>query len=84
METKEIIDLITKEQVHSILHGLEEKHKLCVIIWNPEDVIERAKENNIIISQEDAEIVMEDVRYHHDCNYGVSWETLDVFIDSLA
>ena len=83
METKEIIDLITEEQVHSILHGLEEKHNLCVIIWSPEDVIERAKENDIIVSQEDAEYILQRVSSDHDCNYGVSWETLDCYIDGV-
>ena len=81
MNVGKLISVVKDSEVHGIIHGLEDKFGLCVIVWSPEDAIERAKENNITLSQEDAVSIMEQIRHHHDCNYGISWETLDYWID---
>ena len=53
-----------------------------VILWNIEDVISRAKEKGKRVSKKAARIILDDVENYHDCNYGITWETLDYHTDS--
>ena len=59
------------------------KGNKLIITWCIEDVIERAKEKDIILSKKDAKEVLELTDKYHDCNIGISWETLDVWIDEV-
>lgn len=52
------------------------------IVWGVEDVIDRAKERGIDITHEQAVRVLDLMERYHDCNYGISWESMDVHIDS--
>ena len=44
-----------------------------VIVWSIEDILERRHD----LTSEQAKEVLDLVNRRHDCNYGVSWETLD-------
>ena len=54
------------------------------IEWCVEDIIDRAKDNDINISEEQARKVLEDVRRYHDCETGVNWDVIDYHIENLT
>ena len=59
------------------------KKGLAVVIkavWCMEDVLTRAEENDIKLTREEASEVLGLTYKHHDCNIGICWETLDVWI----
>jgi hypothetical protein len=49
------------------------------IIWDIEDV----KGLEPSLSDEEAFAVLQEVKRHHNPEYGVTWETLDITIDML-
>lgn len=51
------------------------------IIWCVSDVIDRAAENDITLSVEKATEILAEVYRRHDCNNGVTWDTLDCYIN---
>lgn len=57
---------------------------VCFILWLPQDVIDRAKEQNITLDADQAGEVLESLHDNHDCNYGITWETIDVQLDGLV
>ena len=54
------------------------------IIWCVEDVIERAKQRDMdiatVLTEDDAIYILERMKDGHDCNYGVSWDVIDVYL----
>lgn len=51
------------------------------ILWSPEDMQERAKDGyDFEMSEEDAISALEDMIHHHDCNYGITWQTVDEYV----
>lgn len=51
--------------------------------WRIDDILRRAKEHDYFITEDIAREVLTDAESNHDANYGVGWETLDVYIDEL-
>ena len=51
------------------------------IIWSTEDVIEFASQDGIKITEEEAMEILGDIDHRHDCNYGVTWDTLSYCIN---
>jgi hypothetical protein len=47
------------------------------IVWCDEDVIDRAKEQKIRLSKSKAREILQDMLHHHDCEYGITWGTID-------
>ena len=54
------------------------------IIWSVEDVIDRAQENHEIeISLDQARVILHSMEKYHDCEYGITWGTIDYYIDEI-
>lgn len=68
----------TNKAIDSLKKHWEDK---IALIWCVEDVIDRAAENGITISNERAAEILAEVYHRHDCNNGVSWDTLDCYIN---
>ena len=58
---------------------MKDKDYKITISWNVEDVL--SLDNTLTIDQ--CIEVLESVRYNHDANYGISWETLSSYIDDV-
>ena len=69
----------TIEQIENAKAILEQAN-ICVIYWSVEDVKGRAKELNILLSEEQVAKILKDMERQHDCNYGVTWETIDYHV----
>ncbi len=53
------------------------------ILWHEDDIIETARKNNHTLSQKDASIILQNLQHNHDCNYGITWETINAEIGSF-
>jgi hypothetical protein len=51
------------------------------LVWCIEDVLDKADELGIALSNEEAENILDDIFDHHDCEMGVSWVTLGCAIE---
>ena len=56
---------------------------VCVAIWREDDVFERAGERGMTISREQAQNVIDLMDSKQDCSLGISWDTMDVYLDEL-
>jgi len=54
---------------------------VCMVLWLADDVIKQAKELGVDITSEIAAEVLESLENHHDCNYGITWETIDAALE---
>ncbi len=52
-------------------------------IWQVEDVYSRASEMNFDISEQEAADVLSTINNNHDATLGISWETIDFWLDEL-
>ncbi len=57
---------------------------VCAAIWCRQDVLERAKERGIAITNEQADGVLNNMDYKQDCSLGISWDTMDVYLDEIT
>lgn len=73
---------INKMTTHEIAQYLKHERKTAFILWQVEDVLLRADDGHEI-SVEEAEGVIEYLNETADCNYGITWDTLDHGIDDL-
>ena len=73
---KDTHDKLAKE--HKLLLAEFEQYKLESIKWGVGDLINMNKnpsKQKINKTQE----ALEDMIHHHDCNYGITWETLEYY-----
>lgn len=63
--------------------GLVDEDKIS-LVWCSEDVIDRAEQDDIEITTQEARQVLWLVKKHYDCSTGVSWETLDFWINDVT
>ncbi len=71
----------TGKEIIKILDEYEFRMRGC-IEWCAEDFIERAKEahGGFILTQDEAQEMLEEMIHRHDCNIGISWDVLDYHI----
>ncbi len=68
------------------MEAIKDKKGLTIEIklsWCIEDVMERAKQRSIKLSRKEAALVLETCLHRHDCNLGITWDTLDVWTDDV-
>lgn len=63
------------------LKGYQPDEHIACAIWCEEDVIGRAKERGKEVTQEQAQNILDAIDRKQDCELGISWDTLDVYID---
>ncbi|QVL31640.1 hypothetical protein KIH39_22780 [Telmatocola sphagniphila] len=61
------------------IHALLAEHKQIAIVWSAEDVHEVRPDLDVY----EAWDVLQLVRKQYDCNFGISWETLEAAALSL-
>ena len=72
-----------KEVIEHLKRTYTDDAVLAVAIWQVDDVIERAKEREIEISTEQAEEIIHRIDRKQDATLGISWDTIDFYIDDL-
>ena len=53
------------------------------IVWGIDDVMEQAKQDEKEITEDQARKVLKMMKDNHDCNYGITWETISAYIDQI-
>jgi len=54
---------------------------IAVAIWTVDDVKARAKERGIDITDEEAELIISAIDREQSAELGISWDTIDAFLD---
>ena len=54
------------------------------IIWSTEDVLHQAKEKGVNLTEDEANEILLQMERKHDADIGISWSTIDVYIDDLV
>lgn len=56
---------------------------VAVAIWQVDDVLGQAKETGIKITRKQAEEIIERIDRRQDASLGISWDTIDAYLDDL-
>ena len=54
------------------------------ITWSTEDVLHQAKEKGVNLTEDEANEILLQMERKHDADIGISWTTIDVYIDDLV
>ena len=54
------------------------------ITWSTEDVLHQAKQKGVKLTEDEANEILLEIERKHDADIGISWETIDVYIDDLV
>jgi hypothetical protein len=72
--------------VADLTKRLNEQYKpdqhIAIAIWCEEDVIGRAEERGIKVTQEQAQRILDTIENKQDCEIGISWVELDIYTDA--
>ena len=76
--------VITSKKKDKALKALQAhwENKIA-IVWSAEDVVEYAKDREMEISEETACGILESMLDGHDCNYGITWDTISCELDEV-
>lgn len=69
-----------KEKI-KLIDALCKSIKCRAIFWSIEDVLFQAKEDEIELTEEEAEEVLETCIDNMDCEYGISWSSISSQIE---
>ena len=72
----------TVAEVRKRLDRCGDEH-VAVAIWSEEDVFGRARERGMTITREQAQAVLNNMDNKQDCAMGISWATMDCYLDEL-
>lgn len=75
-----IINPNTKQRAIKILNKQWSDRR--IIVWGIVDIIDRAKETKRKIpTKERAQEILDEMMHRHDCNYGITWDTIDHYLE---
>ena len=72
-----------KKLVEHLQKAFKPEDVLAVAIWQADDVISRAREQNKTISKEQAEEIIDRIDRKQDASLGITWDTIDCYVDDL-
>ena len=52
--------------------------------WSTEDVLHQAKKKGVKLTEDEANEILLHMERKHDADIGISWGTIDVYIDDLV
>lgn len=75
-------------EVKTLIEHLQQRYQpddvIAASLWVAEDVLIRAAESGITLTRDQAEAVLDMAEDHHDANVGISWDVLDIHIETLT
>lgn len=54
------------------------------IVWSAQDIMNRAEDNDIDITEEQAKDILNSILEKHDCEQGITWDTIDLAIQEYS
>lgn len=73
-----IEDLITELQKR-----YQPETEVVAVFWHKEDIVWRAEDRAIVVSDEEAGQIIEALEANHDASIGINWEVIDFHLDNL-
>jgi acyl-homoserine lactone acylase PvdQ len=58
--------------------------KTIEIRWSTEDVLMKAEEMDIELTEEQADIILDNIERHHDACVGINWDVIDYHIETYV
>ena len=52
--------------------------------WSTEDVLQRAKDNDVKLTEDEANSILLEIQRDYDAEVGINWETIDDYIEGLV
>ena len=52
--------------------------------WSTEDVLLRAKDNDVKLTEDEANSILLEMQRDYDADVGINWETIDDYIEGLV
>lgn len=79
---KQVLTKCKKEPsfIYELIEALETELNMAIPTWCTEDVGSIAD----YLTMEDKIEVINKARRYHDCNVGINWEVLQVYVDDVA
>ena len=85
---------INAKEVKAHLSGFNDDVKIIALIWGEDDVRSQNKDNDgngegdddfngTPLTDKQVDAVLSMIDNNHDCNYGVSWETIECYVDEV-
>ncbi len=69
--------------VEDLINNLKENYKpnevLAVAIWSKGDITQAAKEKRLTLTDDQIDMILDDIDRHQDASMGISWETVKFF-----
>jgi len=72
-----------KEHIEWLKQHYKDDEVLAVAIWQVDDVLVQAEERGIKVSKEQAEDILERIDRMQDATLGITWDTIDCYLDEL-
>uniref|UniRef100_A0A6M3JZE4 Uncharacterized protein n=1 Tax=viral metagenome TaxID=1070528 RepID=A0A6M3JZE4_9ZZZZ len=72
-----------QKHIEHLQRTYEQGDVIAVAIWVVDDVLTRAKERKIKITKKQAEDILSTIERHQDATLGITWDTLDCYIDDV-
>jgi hypothetical protein len=63
------------------LKGYDPEEGLCVLIWTRADIRGRAQRMNMNLTDDQLDLLLYRLEHKHDASLGVSWDTIDAFLE---
>lgn len=72
-----------REVIEHLQKYYDEEEHIAVAIWSVDDVLCRAKERKIKISEEQAQEIIDRIDRQQTATLGITWDTIDCYLDDL-
>lgn len=72
-----------KDHIEHMKNSYKPEDIVAVAIWQVDDVLGQAKEMGIKITRKQAEEIIERIDRRQDASLGISWDTIDAYLDDL-
>lgn len=72
-----------KKHIEWMQKNFKPEDVVAVPIWQVDDVLHQAKEKGIEITKEQAEEVLDRIDRKQDANLGITWTTIDCYLEDL-
>jgi len=73
----------TQDLIQYLQNSYQPGDELAVAIWLVDDVLHRAKERELRVTQEEAKNIVSALDKNHDAETGINWDVIDVYLDDL-
>jgi len=78
-----VLKVTTAKKVIEWLRSYDENEEIAVAIWSEVDVLGRAKERDMTITKEQAKSIIDQINRKQNAELGITWLTIDCYLDEL-